>query len=441
MQPRERRLSRKGKNFWDSCHSVGRSSSLILILFSTVCLSAEIKPTYTLGPEDKLLLKVWDVRNGDPYQWVALNGEFSVGPDGLISLPLVGEIKAAGESLSSLTTKVGSALQIKVGLSTRPDASIQIIKYRPFYVTGSVEKPGRYEYQPNLTVIQAISTASGIVRVSGTQLYGVIRESTNARGDIRVLSIERLSLLARQARLAAEITSALEVNYPPELKDPKYEKLVKEETMLFRGKKESLEAKLAAINQSKSVISSQLESLSAKNNSLNRQLDLTRKDLNQVSELLNKGMAIAPRKLSAEQNVASYESSQLDVQIATLKAQQDLSQATRDLVDLRSKYKTDALQEATEIRAKIDSIEQKIVTAKALINQADTLAPELSQNDDELSPRYFISRQSDPSPIIASETDFLQPGDVLRVELPKQRGSSMSVGVSEAQSNLRNRGQ
>ena len=60
-----------------------------------------------------------------------------------MSLPIIGEIKAQGLSTADLATEIDKALQSKVGLATKPDASVQIEKYRPFYVLGAVQRPGQ----------------------------------------------------------------------------------------------------------------------------------------------------------------------------------------------------------------------------------------------------------------------------------------------------------
>lgn len=379
---------------------------------------------YRLGPEDHLMLKVWDLRNGDPYQWVALSGEFVVGADGAVSLPLAGEVRASGETTAELAAAIGVALQSKVGLSSRPDASVQVIKYRPLYVMGAVQRPGRYDYQPGLTVLQAVSTAEGFVRVNGSDLNNVQRQAIEGRGDLKVFLAERSALLARQARLLAEIADAPKVDFPPELRSAVGTALVAqamhEEALLFATRRESLQAQLVAIDQSKTVLHSTLSALAEKDASLSHQLDLTRKDLEQVSGLVAKGVAVMPRQLAAEQSVASFEGGKLDVQLATLKTQQDLSQADRDIIDLKAKFRTGALSEASDIRAKLDANAQRISSVQALVRQAEDAAPGLTQAGVELTPVYTISRASDGTTVTATERDEVEPGDVLRVYLPAQ---------------------
>jgi exopolysaccharide production protein ExoF len=388
-----------------------------LTLSAYPCLADDA--TYKLGPEEKLSIKVWDIRNGEAFQWVALNDEFTIGADGNIILPLIGRIRAAGMSVEEFASDVGESLKRKVGLSIKPEAAVQITKYRPFYIIGAVQKPGRFEFQPGLTVLQAVSIAEGAYKDSSSLTYSLEKDSLLAQGDMQNLTRERVSLLAKQSRLSSEISGSNRIVFVPDLMSKMANDFISktkdEETMLFNGRRESLNAQLAAIEEAKAVLSSQLNSLSAKELTLSRQLDLTRKDLIQVSDLVAKGMAVAPRKLSAEQSVAAFESSQLDVQLARLKAQQDYSQAERDSIDLRTKFRTGALSDLTDVRAKIAVIERRIATAGKLNESAKSATKTLSRNDDISNLKFTIVRQHSQEEKGASAFDMLEPGDVLSV--------------------------
>ena len=199
--------------------------------------------------------------------------------------------------------------------------------------------------------------------------------------------------------------------------DPLVAQAIKEESLLFAAERDALQTQITAIEQSKSVIRTEITSLAAKNVSLNHQLDLTRKDLAQVSELVNKGIAVMPRQLAAEQSVASYESSKLDVEIASAKAQQDLAQADRDIVELSARFKTTVATEASDVRAKLDGNAQRMLTAQGLLRLAEVAAPGLTGGGEEPTPTYAVIRASDHMTVPATENDHVDPGDVVRVSL------------------------
>ena len=108
-------------------------------------------PDYLLGSGDKVRIIVY----GEP----DLSGEFYVTGSGLMSLPLVGEIKAAGLTLSQFQGAVQKALSD--GYLKEPRVNAEVLTFRPFYILGEVSKPGTYPYTSGLTVLNAVATAGG----------------------------------------------------------------------------------------------------------------------------------------------------------------------------------------------------------------------------------------------------------------------------------------
>jgi polysaccharide export outer membrane protein len=107
---------------------------------------------YVLGPGDKVRLKVY----GD----TDLNGEYEVNSGGFVSIPLVGQVKAAGLTTNQLENTLVSRMKGKI--ANDPKVNIEIATYASFYVYGEVKKAGVYPFQPGLTVADAVATAGGL---------------------------------------------------------------------------------------------------------------------------------------------------------------------------------------------------------------------------------------------------------------------------------------
>lgn len=382
---------------------------------------------YRLGPEDKLQIKVFDWRtgSGEAYQWQALNGEFLVGSGGAVSLPLLGDVPANDVTPSALALSIGERLQSKIGLAQRPEASVQVIKYRPFYVMGTVEKPGEYEYRPDLSVLQAVSIAGGIARTgAGGDALGLERQALEGRGDLRALTSERTELVIRQARLDAEIGERDAIVPPPEIAarqaEPAVARAQREEQALFDARRDGLRSQIDTLNQSRSLLERQIVALAAKDASLAHQLSVTRQELDQISGLVSSGLAVLPRKLAIEENAAQYESNRLDVQLATLRAQQDISKALRDAADVRTKNRNEALLEAAQVRLRLAEVTEKIETARGLVYQAEVRGPTLLAAAGPVRPVpvYTVVRKADGRAMTldVDEGDTVLPGDVVRVD-------------------------
>jgi polysaccharide export outer membrane protein len=115
-------------------------------------VSAAAQPAdYVLGSADKVRVTVY----GEP----SLSGEFFISGSGLMSLPLIGEIKAGGMTLGQFQSAVQKSLSD--GYLKDPRVSAEVLTFRPFYILGEVEKPGTYPYTAGLTVLNAVATAGG----------------------------------------------------------------------------------------------------------------------------------------------------------------------------------------------------------------------------------------------------------------------------------------
>ena len=82
-----------------------------------------------------------------------------VGEAGSISLPMVGEIRAAGRTVEAVRQDYVNRLAD--GYLANPNVSVNINKYRPFFIIGGVKNPGEYEYQAGMTITRAIALAGG----------------------------------------------------------------------------------------------------------------------------------------------------------------------------------------------------------------------------------------------------------------------------------------
>ena len=115
-------------------------------------VSAAAQPAdYLLDPADKVRVTVY----GEP----SLSGEFFISGSGVMSLPLIGEIKAGGMTLGQFQMAVQAALSD--GYLKDPRVNAEVLTFRPFYILGEVEKPGTYPYTSGLTVLNAVATAGG----------------------------------------------------------------------------------------------------------------------------------------------------------------------------------------------------------------------------------------------------------------------------------------
>jgi protein involved in polysaccharide export with SLBB domain len=110
-------------------------------------------PASSLGPGD-----VFEVR---VFQEPDLSGIYRVGSEGTIDFPLCGKVVIAGLQGSGVSERLTTCLS--AGFLKNPQVSIYIKEYnsKKIFVLGEVQKPGTFQYDDNMTIVQAITLAGG----------------------------------------------------------------------------------------------------------------------------------------------------------------------------------------------------------------------------------------------------------------------------------------
>jgi polysaccharide biosynthesis/export protein len=147
---------------------------LLLCLLAAGCapgrelpdLPAATQGAYRLGPGDIVRL----ITFGED----SLTGEFRISDTGMIALPLVGSVQAEGLSPDALAARVGKVL-VQANILRSPSVSAEIVAYRPIFVLGEVSKPGKYPYEPGMTVVTAAAIAGGFTYRAIKDYASVVR--------------------------------------------------------------------------------------------------------------------------------------------------------------------------------------------------------------------------------------------------------------------------
>ena len=434
MQRQSRKLlagHRMPAGFLPGAISVSRALALATLLAANLAMPNTAKAgEYVLGVQDTLKIRVfeWRPTTGTAFEWVPLTGEFVISPGGNLSLPIIGSVPAEGKTLEQVADAIGDKLQTQVGLQRRPNASVEVSAYRPFFVSGLVSQPGKYAYIPGLTVIQALSMAGGVGAMDPAMI-SLQRDALVSRGDVRTLAEERLGLLARQARVEAALNGLTVVVFPPELLGAKEEtttaQMMKDQQSLLDTQLSSMTAELDALKQARILALNQIESLQSKAASLSKQIELANKDVNSVNKLISQGLTVSSRELAANQNLAELEGRNLDVALATLKTRQDIAKFDQDTTDVHNRYRVAALTEAAELRDKLTANAEKARTAQSLVNNLKARAPaavDAVDDDGQVDVVTTINRNENGTirRVVVTGDDQIAPGDVLTVERPKR---------------------
>jgi len=126
-------------------------------------------PNYVIGPEDELIISVWKEPD--------ISRTVPVRPDGKISLALLNDVQATGRTPMQLGVDITEKLK---NFISEPQVTVIVTKINSqrIFVVGEVPRTGAYTLLPNMTAVDAISSAGGFTPFAKrTKIYILRRES------------------------------------------------------------------------------------------------------------------------------------------------------------------------------------------------------------------------------------------------------------------------
>ena len=95
-----------------------------------------------------------------------LGGQYDVDGSGLVRLPLIGEVQAAG--LRPARFRGESCGKLADIYLKDPKVSVEVVNFRPFYIMGGVNKPGEYPYVNDMSILNAVALARAAIPTGPT---------------------------------------------------------------------------------------------------------------------------------------------------------------------------------------------------------------------------------------------------------------------------------
>ena len=128
------------------------------------------RAAYVIGPEDVLMIKVWQEPN--------LSGSVTVGPDGMISLQLIDEVRADGLTTEQLKRVLTDRLK---NFIKEPDVNVQVLRVnsRKFIIQGEVSRPGSFPLTGPTTMMEALVSAGGFREFANPKKIYLLRTETD----------------------------------------------------------------------------------------------------------------------------------------------------------------------------------------------------------------------------------------------------------------------
>jgi protein involved in polysaccharide export with SLBB domain len=395
-------------------------SNILLPLLASLCLVLGA-PAHAEG--DDYLLDSGDRVRVRVQEWPDVTGEFLVGADGSVSVPGVGPVRARGISPNALAQAISDRLRERAP-STNSITVVDIIRYRSIYVLGDVQRPGEYEFQPNLTVTRAISLAGGFYRppVAGFQRFE--RDAILSRGEAATFAARADRLRIRLARLQAELKDSDDIEIPAVLarrqeRDAIADMLAEARTTL-KARRDSFRKQTEGFSHAKTLLDQEIASLTRQIEAETRQLDYVRRELDKMRNLAERGLASSPRMLDLERNTAQITGARQALETSIVRSRAEMHKLDQRIADIKNEIADKIREEIEKVNLELVDATGKVQTSLMLANEAETLGPEalMRQEAEDPQHRFVIVRRA-PDGVQKELTTHrhgsLQPGDVVEI--------------------------
>lgn len=139
-------------------------------------------PEYRLGPEDQIRVSVWENAQ--------LTLDLIVRPDGKISMPLIQDVVAEGQTAAELANTIHQKLLTFI---KEPQVSVIVLQVNApkYFIIGNVTRPGTYPLRSETSILQALSLAGGFTQFASTRSIKLIR-NTAGKQEVRKVNYNKM---------------------------------------------------------------------------------------------------------------------------------------------------------------------------------------------------------------------------------------------------------
>jgi len=170
--------------------------ALVLVTLAFVCACGSTLPNYDYSKEPdprnkELVLGVGDVVGINVWDQKELNTDSTIRPDGTITMPLVGDIKAVGLTPTELREKIKTSIAAFVKLGSAGNevtVAVRAWKSYRFTIEGEVTKAGVFTADQYVTVAEALAMAGGLSRFARHDEIRLMRH--NGKGEVRQIPLD-----------------------------------------------------------------------------------------------------------------------------------------------------------------------------------------------------------------------------------------------------------
>jgi len=266
-----------------------------------------------------------------------------------------------------------------------------------------------------MTVIQAMTLAGGLPRSHALDVHQIERDIIGWTGDLHELAAQRTALLAKKARLTAELNHQDHITFPDSIAknaNKTASEAMAQERLFFETRRDGLNESAAILQETINYLTNDVSLIKAQMKKQQEFLDITVQEQKMVNE--HRSLITQQNYFSAQRDHAAAENDSLKLEDELTMTLAKLQENKNSLAHLNAQFKEDALNDLNSANQTLAQIEYKISTERTMIAESDKLAPLWASARLSFSIIRRQGAQFSEEP--ATETTLVDPGDTIKVK-------------------------
>lgn len=204
-------------------------------------------------------------------------------------------------------------------------------------------------------------------------------DDTQAGASADLLTSQLDMLRASDARLTAEAAGSARLVFPPDLmarrQEPRVAEVLASQEAVFANRSAALANQIGVLSQRIEQSQAEIRSYQAQANSADRQLALTRDELNGVEQLLQRGYERRPRLLALQRQAAELQGNRDQQRELIVRAERAIAEAQAQIAALRSDRQREIATDQNETQSRIAETQERLRAASDVRRRLDVVAP------------------------------------------------------------------
>lgn len=359
----------------------------------------------------------------------SLSGEYRINGDGTIALPGIGRLNVGESTISEFETQLASEIQ---RVSNRESSvAVEVIDYRPVFVSGVVARSGSFPWKPGFSILHVEALAGGLYRGPMSADASAAAEPTTDREQERAMrsAYGLASTLASIERLKTEMKNEATYVLPPRaaslVSKSDQQTLLSAQQATLASRLSMFNAKVTAAETAKAMAVKEKSALEDQIVRIKKQLNQRRELAQKIEFMTQRRYARGDRLFEEQVRVAELEERLTTTTIAISRTEVAANMAQQELESV-------VLSRNAEINTELLSLEQKKVSFEIDIDSANNIYRRVTGRDvntarfaEPLVPRYEIVRtEAGKTQVLKADRSVqVLPGDVVVVSFGRTDGS------------------